>query len=178
MSPFHAFLAKRAASAAALTIIATTATFAQLPGGANSLVETYDDWGVVCQAAGETTSCFVRQVQTDRQSNQQVLTVEIAALADGTFTGAILLPLGLSLSQGAQLKIGETALEGTRSFSTCIPQGCLVPLTISEDTLAALRAGTALSIAVLSAAPEQPLTFTVSLKGFSNALNRIGSLTE
>jgi len=178
MTTIYRSPAKRFVAGVAFAILGTGASFAQLPGGANSLVETYEDWGVVCQAAGETTSCFVRQVQTDRQSNQHVLTVEFASGADGTFTGAILLPLGLSLSQGAQLKIGETALEGTRSFSTCLPQGCIVPLEVSEATIGVLRTGTALSIAVVSAAPEQPLTFTVSLKGFANALNRIGGLTE
>lgn len=80
---------------------------APLPGGASSLVETYEDWGVVCQIAGKATSCVVRQVQSNNQTKQMVLTVEIGRTPDGKLTGALLLPLGLSLAQGAQLKIGD-----------------------------------------------------------------------
>ncbi|MDP9588553.1 UNVERIFIED_ORG: invasion protein IalB [Shinella zoogloeoides] len=149
-----------------------------LPGGASSLVETYDDWGVVCQAPGNVTSCLVRQVQSNNQTKQVVLTAEIVKLPDGKFVGALMLPLGLSLAQGVQLKLGDAPLGGARPFSTCLPQGCLVPIDITDDVITKLKTGSALDVAVTAAAPAQPLTFTVSLKGLPAALTRINELTK
>ena len=149
-----------------------------MPGGASSLVETYEDWGVICRAPGDLTSCLARQVQSNNQTKQVVLTAEIAKLPDGKFAGALMLPLGLSLAQGAQLKLADTPLGSARPFSTCLPQGCLVPLDITDDVIAKLKAGSAITVAVTTAAPAQPLTFTVSLKGLSGALNRVNELTK
>ena len=114
---------------------AGAAVAAPLPGGASSLVETYNDWSVVCQAAGDVTACVVRQVQSNSQTNQHLLTIEIARDGTDKLTGVLLLPLGLSLAQGAQLKIGETTIGGMRVFSTCIQQGCLAPFDITDETL-------------------------------------------
>lgn len=161
-----------------LPFILGIAVAAPLPGGASSLVETYEDWTVACQASGEVTSCVVRQVQSNNQTQQVVLTAEIAKTPDGKFAGALMLPLGLSLAPGVQLKIGEVALGATRPFSLCVQQGCLVPLDITEDVIAKLRAGSALNITVTAGSSAQQINFAVSLKGFSKALNRIDELTR
>jgi invasion protein IalB len=155
-----------------------SATAASLPGGASSLVETYDDWGVVCQMQSDAPACVVRQVQTNNQTNQTVLTAEIGKTADGKFQGALLLPLGLALAQGAQLKIDDTSVGAPLAFSTCLPQGCLVPLALEADTIAKLRSGKVLNVTISAANPLKPLTFPVSLKGLSGALNRVAELTK
>lgn len=170
----HSFVA-----AILLGVVANGAVIAApLPGGASSLVETYDDWGVVCQVTANVTSCLARQVQSNEQTKQSVLTIEIAKAVDGKFRGGLLLPLGLSLAQGAQLKIGDTPLGGARAFSMCLPQGCLVPLDITDEVITKLKAGSALNVAVVAGAPVRPLTFTVSLKGLSNALSRVNELAK
>ncbi|WP_337182397.1 invasion associated locus B family protein [Shinella sp.] len=174
----HRSQRKSTTLAVAFAAIAGMADAAPLPGGANSLVETYDDWGVVCQVAGNVASCLTRQVQSNNQTQQVVLTAEIARLPTGKFAGALMLPLGLSLAQGAQLKIGDAPLGGVRAFSVCLPQGCLVPLDITDDVIAKLKAGNALNVDVTASAPARPLTFTVSLKGLSGALNRVNDLTK
>lgn len=110
-------------------------------------------WSVVCQAAGDVTACVVRQVQSNSQTNQHLLTIEIARDGTDKLTGVLLLPLGLSLAQGAQLKIGETTIGGMRVFSTCIQQGCLAPFDITDKTLAELRAGKTLDVTVSAANP-------------------------
>ncbi|EKF61570.1 invasion associated locus B family protein [Agrobacterium albertimagni AOL15] len=161
-----------------LTFMLGIAVAAPLPGGASSLVETHEDWSVACQASGEVTSCVVRQVQSNNQTQQVVLTAEIAKTPDGKFAGALMLPLGLSLAPGVQLKIGDVPLGATRPFSLCVQQGCLVPLDVTEDVIAKLRAGSALNITVTAGASAQPVHFAVSLKGFSKALNRITELTQ
>ncbi|MCJ9669945.1 MULTISPECIES: invasion associated locus B family protein [unclassified Neorhizobium] len=172
------YLPKASLLAAALAFVSCTATAAPLPGGASSLVETYDDWSVVCQMQANAPSCLVRQVQTNNQTKQTVLAVEIGKSADGKFRGTLVLPLGLALPQGAQLKIDDAALGNTLPFSTCLPQGCVVPLAFEADTIAKLRAGKALNVTVSAASPAQPLALAVSLKGLAGALNRIADLTK
>ncbi|MDR6903545.1 invasion associated locus B family protein [Rhizobium miluonense] len=172
------YLPKASVLAAMLALVGGTATAAPLPGGASSLVETYDDWGVVCQMQANAPSCLARQVQTSNQTKQTVLAVEIGKAADGKFRGTLVLPLGLALPQGAQLKVDDAPLGNTLSFSTCLPQGCLVPLTFEADTIAKLRTGKALNVTVSAASPVQPLTLAVSLKGLAGALNRIADLTK
>ena len=174
----RSFSLKRSLLAASLVLAGGAATAAPLPGGASSLVETYDDWNVTCQMQANAPSCAVRQIQTNNQTKQTVLTIEIAKGADGKFRGALLLPLGLALPQGAQLKIDETALGAALPFSTCLPQGCLVSLTFEADTIAKLRVGKALNVTVSSAGSVQPLSLAISLKGLSGALNRVADLTK
>ncbi|ENN89672.1 invasion associated locus B family protein [Rhizobium freirei PRF 81] len=159
-------------------LAAQSAGASSFPGGASSLVETYDDWGVVCQIQNNAPACVIRQVQTNNQTNQVVLTVEIGKAADGKFQGVLLLPLGLALAQGAQLKIDDNSIGAPLAFSTCVPQGCLVPLVLEADTITKLRAGKALNVTVSAANPAKPVTFAVSLKGFSGALNRVAELTK
>ena len=154
------------------------ANAAPLPGGASSLIETYDDWGVVCQMQADAPACVVRQIQTNNQTQQTVLTVEISQAADGGFPGVVLLPLGLALAQGAQFKIDDAAIDGTMAFSTCVPQGCLLPFTFNTETVAKLRAGKVLGIAVAAINPPQPIALAVSLKGLTGALNRAAELTK
>ncbi|TXI02367.1 MAG: invasion associated locus B family protein [Rhizobium sp.] len=162
----------------ASTCVAHTLAAAPLPGGASSLIETYDDWGVVCQMQADAPSCVVRQVQTNNQTNQPVLTTEVGRTADGKYQGILLLPLGLALAQGAQLKIDDTPIGAAMAFSTCVPQGCLVPVAFEADTITKLRSGKTLNVTVSAANPLKPLTFAVSLKGFSGALNRVAELTK
>lgn len=123
-------------------------------------------------------SCLARQVQANNQAKQTVLAVEIGKSPDGKFRATLVLPLGLALPQGAQLKIDDAALGNSLPFSTCLPQGCLVPLTFAADTIAKLRAGKALNITVSATGPGQPLALAVSLKGLAGALNRIADLTK
>lgn len=170
-----------------LVLSATLATpaFAQepaspglLPGGASSLTETYGDWTVRCEIITRTQTseriCVVNQVQTNAQG-QRVIAVELAPSADGV-AGAIILPFGLAVTQPVTLTIDEGE-PITASFSTCVPAGCIVPIAAGSETLNAMRAGTALSIAAQNV-DNQPLELPVSLMGFSAATVRIEALTQ
>jgi invasion protein IalB len=172
---------RKALPAAALMTslaLAGIASAAPLPGGASSLLEIYDDWSVACQMQADAPACVVRQAQTNSQTQQNVLTIEIGQSPNGAFPGVVLLPLGLALAQGAQFKIDDAALDGAMPFSTCIPQGCLVPFSFDVDTVAKLRVGKALAITIAAINPPQPVAMAVSLKGLDGALNRVAELTK
>lgn len=164
-----------------MTALAATATSigaTPLPGGSNALTETYDDWSVVCQVQSDVTSCAVRQVQTSKQTNQTVLAIEILTTAEGKFGGFMLLPLGLALPQGAQLKIDDGDAGAAIAFTTCLPQGCVAPLDLGADMMAGLRVGKILTVNIVATNSSKPLALPVSLKGFSNAIDRASDLTK
>ncbi len=158
------------------TISGASAFAAPLPGGASTLQETYQDWTVSCQSQKETSICVMRQDQSSTQTGQRVLTAELRNV-EGKVEGVLLMPFGLDLAKGAALKIDEVAGPNF-AFSTCLPQGCLAPVSFEAKQVAALKAGTNINVTTTALSPSQPVAFKVSLKGFGAALDRITALTK
>ena len=69
-----------------------------LPGGASSLQETYGDWRVACAQQNGKKICALSQRQTDKDSRQLVLAVELSAPAADKAEGTLILPFGLRSS--------------------------------------------------------------------------------
>ena len=145
-----------------------------LPGGASSLQETHADWQVTCQMANGTKQCAISQ-QQQQQNGQRVLAIEIQSQEGGSVKGVTVLPFGLKLQAGASFQIDEAEALPAMPFSTCLPAGCLVPVEFDAAAVKAMRAGQSLKLKATSL-DEQELTFTISLKGFSSALDRQASL--
>ena len=143
----------------------------KLPGGATSLQESYQGWNLTCQSSASAVACAVSQQQT-QQNGQRVMAVELRRNSDATLAGNLLLPFGLLLDAGATLQIDDgKPLEALR-FSTCLPAGCIVPLSLGKETVAALRAGSVLKIKVRST-DQKDVALSVSLKGLAPALDRL-----
>lgn len=144
-----------------------------LPGGASSVQETYQDWRVICaQQEGAAPACAFSQTQSN-QNNQRVLAIELTT-ADGgkSMHGNLVLPFGLLLDSGAFLQIDEGEPGEANRFSTCLPAGCVVPLTFDTAALTALRAGQKLNVRARAIDGNKDTNFTISLKGFAPALDR------
>ncbi|CDX33679.1 Invasion protein B homolog BAB1_0368 [Mesorhizobium sp. SOD10] len=171
-------LPRTAAAAVALVMFAAP-VFAQqkgpaLPGGASSLQETYQDWSLTCQSNASNVVCAISQQQT-QQNGQRILAVELRHNADDSLAGTLILPFGLLLEAGATLQVDDgQPLEPLR-FSTCLPAGCVVPLSFDEQTASALRAGSVLKVKLRST-DQKDLTLSVSLKGLAPALDRLKTL--
>ncbi len=157
-------------------ISGAAALAAPLPGGAGTLQETYQDWTVSCQNQKETSVCVMRQDQSSTQTGQRVLTAELHNVA-GKVEGVLLMPFGLDRAKGASLKIDDVAGPNL-AFSTCLPQGCLAPVSFEAKQVTALKAGTNINVTTSALSPSQPVAFKVSLKGFGAALDRITALTK
>lgn len=156
----------------------TAAPASTLPGGASSLQETYQDWQVACvqQEAGKRCAMLQQQAQ---QNGQRILSVELVpAAGQNVLGGALVLPFGLALEAGVTLQVDETGAPQPQRFSTCLPAGCLVPLSFNEAMLGGLRSGTALNVNATAMANGQPVALSVSLAGFSAALERAQSLVQ
>jgi invasion protein IalB len=167
-----AVIAQEAPPAAAPAVAST------LPGGASSASETHGDWTVSCQMGQADKQCVLSQALADTQSGQRVLALELTVPSADTAEGMLLAPFGLKLNDGVKLSVDGKALGDSRAFLTCIPSGCLVPVTFDAASLAALRAGTNLEVTGVSADSTQQVALALSLSGFTAAVARTGELTK
>lgn len=146
-----------------------------LPGGASSLNETHGDWLVACSAAEGVAHCVMSQTQVSGQNGPRVLAIELRPAKTGA-QGVIVLPFGLRLAHGVTLAVDENPPLPAMAFSTCLPAGCLVPLNFSGDVVMALRVGTALAVNAAANDTGQEVAFSISLTGFTSALERVAAL--
>ena len=149
---------------------------AALPGGASSLQESFEDWTVVCALPGGHKVCSLSQTQANQQTQQRVLAVELTAGNDGSLTGVLAMPFGLALEKGVTLTIGDATAGLTLPFQTCLPVGCIVPLRLDTPTLAQMRAAKQIKLTAHAADTPQPVSFSISLKGFAPAMDRVKTL--
>jgi invasion protein IalB len=123
------------------------------------------------QEAAKST-CTSSQTQS-RENGQRVLAIELTTSDGGkSMLGNLVLPFGLLLDAGVGLQVDEGKPGEARRFSTCMPGGCVVPLTFDAATAAALRTGQKLNIHARVADGNRDMVFPISLKGFAPALDR------
>lgn len=147
-----------------------------LPGGASSLTETFEDWTVSCASADAKTQCVVSQTQTQKQNGQRVLDIRLSPVQqDNAYHGNLTLPFGLEFSRGVTVQLDDGAIGKPFSFKTCLPAGCIVPMSFDKAIFDAMRKGTSLKLAAVSI-DNQNIPFAVSLKGFGAAFDRAGAL--
>ncbi|CAM5556757.1 hypothetical protein MAUB1S_09317 [Mycolicibacterium aubagnense] len=140
--------------------------------GPSSLSETYEDWRVACVAAPENKKqCAFSQGQVS-QNGQRVLTIELTPADDGGLKGLLVMPFGLNLDKGVTFSVDDTPPGKPSRFRTCLPGGCVVRLTFTPATTKALRTGTALKLGAFASDTEKDVAFSISLKGFNQALER------
>ncbi len=154
----------------------TPAPAAQLPNGASSITEDYGDWTVRCRIENGQKLCVLSQAQGNRQTGQRMFAIELITPKDGKTDGTILMPFGLKLEAGATLKLDDKALGQGVRFSTCVPDGCLLPVSFPTIATDAMKTAKTLSVASLNLGNGEAVTFNVSLNGFGQALARVVEL--
>ncbi len=164
-----------------LTSVASLAQDAELPGGASNLSEVYEAWTVTCgfsvvHDGKKVKRCVLSQRQIAQQTRQRVLTIELRP-SEGGATGLLILPFGLELQKGVTYHLDDGQPGATQSFRTCLPAGCLLDIDFDATVIANLKIGQKLNLTA-TADGGQEMIFSISLQGFSNALNRITELME
>lgn len=76
------------------------------------------------------------------------------------------------------VKLDDKDLGKGLRFSTCVPQGCLLPVNFPATATDAMRKGAKLVAASLNLSSSEPVTFNVSLGGFAAALARTADLAK
>ncbi len=160
------------------TVQQPPAQAATLPNGASSINESYGDWTVACRIVDKQKQCLLSQAQRNRDTGQRLFAIELRPPAAGKTEGTILMPFGLNLDAGAVLKLDDKDLGKGLRFSTCVPQGCLLPVNFPTVATDAMRKGAKLVVASLNLSSNEPVTFNVSLNGFAAVLARTTELAK
>jgi invasion protein IalB len=155
----------------------TPAVEAMQAGDATSLQEMHGDWRVACAQQNGRKVCALSQQQTDKNTHQLLLAMELKTPAIDKVEGMLILPFGLALDRPVTLQIDEAAVAPALHFRTCLPVGCLVDLAFDPPTVALLRKGTTLTVRAI-ADGGQGAVFAISLNGFSSALDRLAALEK
>lgn len=149
-----------------------------LPGGASQLQETHGDWRVTCAQQDSQRVCTFSQQQTDKDSRQLVLGIELKASGADRVDGTIVLPFGLAVDKPVIAQIDDAGASQSLHFRTCVPIGCLVPIGFDANSIASLRKGASLTVKSTAADGVQETVFKISLKGFASALDRTAALAK
>ncbi len=149
-----------------------------LPGGASSVQETYGAWTVNCRIVENRKACTFSQVRGNQQTGQRSFAIELRPPAEGKTEGVLVLPFGLALSAGVKLALDDKPLGQTVPFSTCVPDGCLAPVSFPTVAIDAIRKAKTMTVTVAPSGGGEPAALIVGLEGFASALNRITELAK
>ncbi len=119
---------------------------------------------------------MLSQAQGNKRTGQRTFAIELLTTRDDKTDGAILMPFGLKLDAGAVLKLDERDLGQGLRFSTCVPEGCLLPVSFPAVATDAMKKGTTLAVSSFNLNTGQAVTFSISLNGFPAALKRVVDL--
>jgi invasion protein IalB len=157
---------------------AKAATAVQLPNGASSISETYGELSVNCRLVEGQKQCQIAHAQANSQTGQRVFALELKTPKDGKTEGTLLMPFGLKLDSGVVLKLDDKDLGQGLHFSTCLPQGCLVPVSLPTVATEAMKKGKTLTVASLNQSNGEVVAFNVPLEGFAAATARVVDLSK
>jgi invasion protein IalB len=155
---------------------AATAPAAQLPNGASSINEAYGNWAVACRIVNGQKQCLLGYGESDSQTGKPLFAIELQISRDGKTEGTILMPFGLKLDAGVTLAIDGEDLGPALRFATCVPQGCLLPVSFPANTVDVMKKSKTLTVASLNLGSGQVVGFNVLLEGFAAAIARMSEL--
>lgn len=147
-----------------------------LPGGASSLNETYQDWRLLCRQTDAGSRCIISQQEFDGKTRQQIVSVELTPSA-GQMSGVVVLPFGAALNKGSSIEVDGQVVGKNLNFSTCVPAGCLVPVSFDKAQFTTLQNGKKIEVKFSSVAGQQ-ITLPISNKGLDKAAERIIALSR
>jgi invasion protein IalB len=133
----------------------------------------YGDWRLTCSTQAAVERCSVSQLQSDPESGQRALAIEFQSGEAGGLNGVLALPFGLALPRGVLLALDDAAPgKDAHGFSTCLPDGCIVPLRFDAEGVKRLRASRQLKVHAIAAADGTHMVFQISLEGFGEAIDQ------
>lgn len=133
-------------------------------------VESFGDWKVVCPTK-DKQSCFARIFLVDAEKHRPAVSWFVAHRRDGKGTMSFVnVPLGVLLPGGLTVEVKGKPRK--YAFNRCTPQGCNALFPMDPDFVSGLSGMKTVSVTVLGP-NTQAVAYTVSLKGFSEAIKRI-----
>ena len=146
-----------------------------LPVSVAPVEEMHGDWRVACAPQDGKTVCVFSQQQTNKDTGQLLLAIELRALLPDFADGTLILPFGLAVQRPIALEINDTPIGTPLTVRTCLPVGCLVAVSLDAAMIASLKKAQSLAVRT-TVDGGQSAVFTISLNGFANALERAAVL--
>lgn len=136
----------------------------------------HGDWDLQCAKEGpEPRPCRMYQLMKD-QNGQPLSEVTLFKLPtpDGTAVAGATIIVPLETLLPAQLTLTVDGQNAQRyPFAFCNQVGCISRIGLTEEDVTALKAGTQASIVIVpAAAPDQIVSVTMSLNGFTTAYDK------
>lgn len=163
--------AQASASKAQAPATAAPAT-AQKP----SYQEKIDDWQLICVGEAKDKRCSIVKEMTDEKSGQRVVALELGMNGD-RLEGAAVLPFGIALARGLAVRFKDGEPGTTVSFQTCLPAGCLAPLSFDLPAIKQLDQSKTLLLSVGLPSGETA-NFTMPVAGLEKAQARLRVLSK
>jgi len=132
------------------------------------------DWQVRCDTPPDSKGevCALTQSVTAEDRPNVGLTVIVLRTADQKgFMMRVLAPLGVLLTEGLRLKIGQKLL-GPTGFVYCIDKGCIAEFSVDEKLVTLLKSGQEANFIIFSR-PEEGIGIPISLAGFGQLLDKL-----
>ncbi len=145
---------------------------------ADATSEIHGDWDLQCAKEGaEPRPCRLYQLMKDQSGNpiSEVTIFKLPAPEGDAVAGAtIIVPLETLLP--AQLTIAVDGENAQRyPFAFCNQVGCVSRIGLTAADIEGLKAGSMAAIVIVpAAAPDQVVNVTMSLKGFTSAIDKAG----
>ncbi len=165
------------ASAQSAPPAAPRAVQAQAPGSAPSTLPemttaTYQDWLMRCASpAGKPKVCEIAQtIQMEGQAGPVAVIAIGKIAADDPLHLTIQLAAGVWLPAGVKLQYNEKSPPVALEFKRCL-QGCFAEIDIDKALEQGLRSATGPGSITFESGARKPVTFQISFKGFSAALD-------
>ena len=132
--------------------------------------QTFGSWERGCERAGRTELCSLRQFVAPKENPRQpIMAVAIGRLTpDRKMTLVIKLPAQIDRNAGIGFRIDDTAVTPI-PIQNCDGGACTAAITLDEDLLKRLRAGSQLVVA-FRAPQGSAAALPVSLQGLTRGL--------
>ena len=133
-------------------------------------IETHGDWTVRCfKVQASPAPCDMSQIVLDDNSKKRLMQISLGyAPGADAYATQIIVPLGVSLSQGLTLSVGDYRAANIR-FRRCMPDGCYVEAQIETDAIKAMTSNQAATVTVIGWGDAHVFDLPLSLKGFVEA---------
>ncbi|OCX63111.1 invasion associated locus B family protein [Thioclava sp. SK-1] len=138
--------------------------------------ETFGDWGLQCmRTEGGTDPCQMYQLLKDQNGNS-IADISLFPLPEGgqAVTGAtVMVPLETLLTQNLVMQV-DSSEPRIYPYTFCARNGCYARIGLTAAELAGLKRGNKATLTLVPVqAPDQKVTATVSLTGFTAAYDAV-----
>jgi invasion protein IalB len=144
--------------------------------GATYTAAMHGDWEQRCvRTENGADPCQMYQLMRDGDQNPvaEITIVGLPAGQQAVAGATVIVPLETLLTQELTMQV-DSAAARKYPFAWCSPVGCIARIGFTAPEIAAMKRGNAARITIVPVvAPDQKVTVTMSLKGFTAGLDAV-----